>query len=168
MITIWALIRWIHLLAAIAWIGGQLFILLVLLPVMRSAMPPIERTLLFARVGERYGTLSWIALSILVVTGVLNGERRHIAWTELMNSDYGRKLALKLLFVAVVIVITLVHAFYYGRRLTRLAEEVKAQGEHDPRRDEQRRRLQVMSGILSGVNLVLNLAIILLAASLIA
>ncbi|MDI3339456.1 MAG: DUF4149 domain-containing protein [Sphaerobacter sp.] len=167
MLTVWAVIRWVHLLAAIAWIGGMLFILLVLLPVLRRALPPTERTLLFARVGQRYGVLSWIALSILVVTGFLNGERRGIAWQHLLDSDYGRTLALKLLFVALVIVIALVHAFYFGRRIARLAEEAKARGD-DPALAAERRRLQRMSMALSGLSLLLNLAIVLLAAALVA
>ncbi|MBX5445401.1 DUF4149 domain-containing protein [Sphaerobacter sp.] len=167
MIDIWSVIRWAHLLAAIAWIGGMLFILIVLLPVMRRSVPSTERTLLVAQVGERYGVLSWVALSILVVTGVLNGERRSVAWFHLLDGEYGRTLALKLLLVAIVIPITLVHAFYYGRRITRLAEQAKEYGD-DPALAAERRRLQRMSGILSAVNLLLNLAIVLLAAALVA
>lgn len=166
MIDIWSVIRWVHLLSAIAWIGGMLFILLVLLPVMRRAMPPAERTVLFARVAERYGVLSWIALSILVVTGVFNGEHRGVAWMHLLDGEYGRTLALKLLLVAVVIPITLVHAFYFGRRITRLAEQAKDVGD-DPALAAQRRRLQRISGTLSAANLLLNLAIVLLAAALV-
>jgi uncharacterized membrane protein len=35
--SIWSWIRWIHIMSAIAWIGGQLFILLILLPIKRTA-----------------------------------------------------------------------------------------------------------------------------------
>jgi uncharacterized membrane protein len=166
--SIWTLVRWVHLLSAIAWIGGQLFILLVLLPIMRGALPRDERTILFARVGRRYGVVSWVALTLLIVSGFLNGERRHIAWEHLDASSYGRILAAKLVLVAVVIVVTLVHALYFGRRITQLAERAAALGRDDPEVAAERRRLGMISGILSGLNLLLNLAIVYFAAALVA
>lgn len=168
MFTIWSVIRWIHLLAAIAWIGGMLFIVLVLMPVLRSALPTTERTLLFARVGRRYGTLSWISLTLLVVTGFLNGERRGIRWTHLLDSDYGQTLALKLLLVAIVIVITLIHAIFFGPRITALAERARILDVDGTAGSSDSKRLQVASIALSAVNLLLNLIIVLLAASLVA
>jgi uncharacterized membrane protein len=167
-ITIWALIRWLHLLGAIVWVGGQLFIVLVLLPVLRAAVPATERAIVFARVGRRYATVSWVALALLVVTGVLNAERRNLAWTRLTQHEYGRTLHYKLELVGVVIVLTLVHAFYFGRRLEALAQRARDLDGPDPELERQRRRLAISSGILSAVNLLLNLAIVLLAASLIA
>ena len=168
MLWVWATVRWVHLLSAIAWIGGQLFIVLVLLPIMRTALPANERTLLFARVGQRFAVVSWVALSLLVVTGFLNGERRGILWSRLLASSYGERLAIKLGLVAVVIAITLVHALYFGRRLTVLAEHARDAGTVDEAAGRERRRLQRASIILSAVNLLLNLAIVLLAASLVA
>lgn len=165
--SVWAVIRWVHIMAAITWIGGMLFILIVLLPILRRALPAEERIVLFAKVGERYGTLSWVSLAVLVVSGFLNAEHRGLNWGRLLVTDYGRTLGLKLLFVAIVIVITLVHAFYYGRRITRLAERARDLGAADLATARERRRLQMMSGILSAVNLVLNLVIVLLAASLV-
>jgi uncharacterized membrane protein len=166
--SLWTLVRWVHLLAAITWIGGQLFILLVLLPIARGALPRDERTLLFASVGRRYGIISWAALSLLIVTGVLNGERRSVHWTHLTDGSYGRILLAKLIVVAVVIVVTLVHALYFGRRITEIAVQAKAVGRDDPALAAERRRLQIVSGMLSGLNLLLNLVIVWLAAALVA
>lgn len=168
-VSLWALARWLHLLAAITWIGGQLFILLVLLPVMRGALPRDERVLVFARVGRRYGLVSWVALSVLIVTGVINGERRGVHWAHLFQAgSYGEVLGTKLVLVAVVIVVTLVHAGYFGRRMTTLAERARALDRDDPKLAAERRRLQIISGVLSGLNLLLNLVIVLLAAALVA
>ncbi len=166
--SIWSWIRWVHLVSAIVWIGGQLFILIVLLPILRNALPRNERALLFAQVGRRYAVVSWIALLLLVATGILNGERRGIEWARLPQSSYGRILLVKLIFVAVVIAITLVHALYFGRRITTIAARVQEMGSDDQMVAEERRRLQIASGVLSGVNLFLNLVIVLLAASLVA
>ncbi len=166
--SIWSWIRWIHLISAITWIGGQLFILLILLPIMRTSLPRNQRTLLFAQVGRRYAVVSWIALALLVVTGFFNGHRRGIDWSRLPDSTYGQILMAKLILVAVVIVITLIHALYFGQRITEIAEQAEALGDDNPRVAAERRRLQIASGVISAVNLLLNLVIVLLAASLVA
>jgi putative copper resistance protein D len=140
----------------------------VLLPIMRTAHPRNERTLLFARIGSRYAVVSWIALALLVVTGFFNGHRRGIDWAYLPESQYGRILLAKLILVAVVILITLIHALYFGRRITEIAEQAKALDDENPAIVAERRRLRVLSGVLSGVNLLLNLIIVLLAALLVA
>jgi copper resistance protein D len=172
-ITIWAIIRWLHLLSAMAWIGGMIVIVVVLLPIVRATVPAEERTLIVAEVGRRYATLSWIALTILVVTGYLNTERRGLVWSRMLESDYGETLHNKLTLVGFVIILMFVQAFYVGRRIERLAKQSRTlatAGATEARTevDRERQRLQRLSGILSGVTLLLNLVIVLLAASLIA
>lgn len=163
---VWAAIRWVHLVAAIAWIGGQLFLVLVVLPVLRSALPSPQRTLLVAQLGRRFAVLSWIALALLVVTGFLNGERRGVAWESLpaAQSTYGQVLFAKLCLVAVVIALTFLHGQILGPRMTRLAAQVGSDG---PLAEAQRRQLARLSAIVSVTNLLLNLAIVYLAARLV-
>lgn len=167
-ITIWAVVRWLHLLAAMVWVGGMLFLLLVLLPVVRRELAPQERTLLVARVGQRFERVSLLALLVLVVTGILNAERRNVQWGRLSEYAWGQTLHTKLEILGVVIVLTLVHTRYYGRRLERLAERA-ARGEVTGEAlAREQRRLRIGSGVLSALNLLLTLAIVLLAASLVA
>lgn len=111
LISIWAVVRWLHLLAAMVWVGGMIFMFIVLLPALRPVQPPVERTLLFARIGQRYATVSWVALLTLIVTGILNGERRRLDWLHLLDSEYGQTLHLKLELVGVTLLLTAVHAF---------------------------------------------------------
>ena len=48
-----SVVLWLHLLAAVAWIGGMLFLATVLAPVTRN-IPSSERTELFSRVGRHF------------------------------------------------------------------------------------------------------------------
>jgi uncharacterized membrane protein len=66
------LVRWIHVLSAITWVGGMLFIALVLVPVARALGDPALRTRLVRDTGRRFRTIGWIALGLLVVTGLVN------------------------------------------------------------------------------------------------
>lgn len=151
--------------SAIAWVGGMIFMGLILIPVMRKALPSIERTLLFDKVGYRYGMVSTVALLLLLVTGYLNGEHRHVDWAHLTETGYGQILALKLMLVGLVLGVTIVHSFV-GRRITALTERARDLGAADSGAAQQRRKFQIFSIVLSISNLSLNLVIVLLAAAL--
>jgi copper resistance protein D len=64
--------RWLHVVAAITWIGGMLFIALVLVPVTRRLDDATLRARLVHAVGVRFRTVGWIALAVLIVTGLVN------------------------------------------------------------------------------------------------
>jgi uncharacterized membrane protein len=63
-------VRWVHVLSAITWVGGMLFIALVLVPVARRLDDPALRTRLVQESGRRFRTVGWVALALLVVTGL--------------------------------------------------------------------------------------------------
>jgi uncharacterized membrane protein len=65
-------IRWVHVLSAITWVGGMLFIALVLVPTARALDEERLRTRLMQESGYRFRTIGWSALALLVVTGLLN------------------------------------------------------------------------------------------------
>jgi putative copper resistance protein D len=54
------------------WIGGMLFIALVLVPVTRRLDDPALRARLVQQTGRRFRTVGWIALGVLIVTGLVN------------------------------------------------------------------------------------------------
>jgi putative copper resistance protein D len=64
--------RWLHVLAAITWIGGMLFIALVLVPVTRRLDDSALRARLVQAIGMRFRTVGWIALGVLLATGLVN------------------------------------------------------------------------------------------------
>jgi uncharacterized membrane protein len=101
---------WIHLLAVITWIGGQIFLVLVAQPVLQQeGSSTVAAPDLLRRLGRRFRTLTWVSVITLVMTGVFNilnegGSAR-------IESAWGGILMLKLLLVALVVGLTLVHDF---------------------------------------------------------
>ena len=69
--TLALLVRWIHVLAAMVWIGGMLFVALVLVPAARR-LDPALRARLVHDLGVRFRTVGWIALLVMIATGLLN------------------------------------------------------------------------------------------------
>lgn len=158
---LWAgLVLWLHLLAAIFWVGGQLFLVAVVLPVLRQSVPESERALVAGRMGRRFAVPSAAALGVLLVTGPLNALAHGVSWAILWHTQWGHVLVAKATLVLVVLAITAVHGAYYGRKLERLACSAGTNAASAA----MHRRLHRQSVRLSALNLALNLAIVGLAA----
>jgi copper resistance protein D len=117
----------LHVLAALVWLGGMFFLALVGAPVLRRVEPAAVRARLFQQLGQQFRLVGWIAIGVLLVTGLLNLQLRGVLQWELLSSDgfwatrYGRSLAWKLGLVVVMITISAVHDFVDGPRASRLA-----------------------------------------------
>jgi len=110
----------LHVLAAIVWLGGMFSLGLVGAPVLRRVEPPALRQQLFDKLGRGLRLVGWIAIAVLLVTGVLNlWYRGWLAGSVLLNAAFwatpvGRLLAIKLAAVAAMLVISVVHDFVDG------------------------------------------------------
>lgn len=123
-----AIILWIHILAAISWIGGMIFVAFILGPYVRRAVPPEERTTLMAAVGKRFSYLGWSAIFTLVCTGIYNAVRFLGSWDALFDTTFGHLLLVKMALVAVMIGLSITHDFFLGPRqrdLGRLAHRTQ-------------------------------------------
>ena len=97
MSTAWQAVLYVHLLAMAFFLGGQLVVGLALVPVERKNPDP-ERLRAVAR---RFGIGSAVALGVLLATGIAMAS--HFSLWSLDT------LQIKLVLVAVLIVLTLVH-----------------------------------------------------------
>ncbi len=102
-------IRWLHVLAAITWIGGMLFIALVLVPVTRELADATLRTRLVHALGLRFRTVGWIALGVLVATGLVN------LWLQPVLLSAPR-FHWKLGLVGLALILSAFHDFVLGPR----------------------------------------------------
>ena len=92
----WELVRWLHLLAMALFVGGQLALAVVIVPVMRGR----DRDALRA-MARRFGWASVVALVVLVATGsAMAGHFQDWSRTELQ---------VKLALVVVAFGLILVH-----------------------------------------------------------
>ncbi|MDI3317792.1 MAG: copper resistance protein CopD [Bacillota bacterium] len=111
----WA--RWVlflHLAAAIFWIGEMLTLSLILVPASRKLGGAAERARLFQAVGRLSRPWMLGALAVLIATGLGNLAFRGVGGTELLApsfyaSGFGRLLGLKLGLVTVILLLTLLH-----------------------------------------------------------
>lgn len=109
------------------WLGGMFFLAAVGAPVLRRVEPAYLRAELFRDIGARFRAVGWVAVGILLATGVLNLRLRGLldadtlADASFWSRPYGRALAWKLALVAAMVSISAVHDFVLGPRASRLA-----------------------------------------------
>lgn len=111
----------IHVLAAMLWLGGMFFLGVVGAPALRAVEPAVLRQRLFQQLGVRFRSVGWIAITVLVLTGLVNLHYRGwLHWDSVLASpafwktSVGTALAIKLLSVTVMIVVSAVHDFVLG------------------------------------------------------
>jgi copper resistance protein D len=116
----------IHLLAAFLWLGGMFFFAVVGAPVLRGVDPAL-RADLFRLLGERFRSVGWIAIGVLMVTGVANlhfrGLLRWELWSDsaFWSTALGTALMWKLITVALMVGISAAHDFVIGPAASRLS-----------------------------------------------
>ena len=111
----------VHVLAALVWLGGMLALAL-LAPVLRDVGDDGLRQRLFHRLGVRFRAVGWVCIAALLTTGLLQLRMR--GWwgmgvwgsAAFWATAPGRALAWKLLTVGVVLVLQAVHDFWLGPR----------------------------------------------------
>jgi len=106
-----------HLLATVAWIGGMLFMKLVLMPAMEAIDPP-QRGRLMGVAAKRFTMVAWTSTIILLVTGFLKTPSQHLFDT---STTYGTLLLVKHVVIALMIVVGIVITFVVAPKLRSLA-----------------------------------------------
>lgn len=125
MATAYVISVFLHIVFATFWIGGMLFLPLVLLPAIRNTN---NRVSLLHKTGIKFRLYGWIALVGLLATGVYNIYAKGLpfSWEFLSENSYGQLLGIKLLFFALMLIIGAIHDFYFGNKAI---EEMKQTNE---------------------------------------
>ncbi len=149
--TISTIVNFMHLLATVTWIGGMIYVNLVLMPSLTAIDPP-QRGRLLGAAARRFAILAWGSVVVLLVTGLLKTPPGQLFRP---STTYGAILALKhaltLLMVAGGLLVTLVIA-------PRMAALAPKPGEK-PTPDYL--RVQKQLSILGLANMVMGVAVLL-------
>jgi len=118
-------VRFIHVLSAMAWVGGQLLLSLLVLPILRRRLDAATRAPLTREVGIRFGVFTVaVFLPLQILTGIALAAHRGITLRDLTEPGYGRTLAAKVVLFAVVLLVSGAHGVTVGRGQDRLARRL--------------------------------------------
>ena len=153
-----AIITWIHLVSAAVWVGGSLFLGVVLAPILKKmSMPLEERLQIMIKVGRRFNRIAVPSLIILVVTGLYSSQQLLSNPGILLSTSYGSYLVIKILLVIALIIAFAVHV-----RIIRKDVEEKIMSKQMSEEQIQKLRKKII--ILGEVTVVISVAILFFAA----
>jgi copper resistance protein D len=162
----------VHVLAALFWLGGMFFLAAVGAPALRRLESPELRARLFHELGVRFRNTGWTAILVLVVTGVWILHVRGVLRWELLSDPawwstaFGQALLWKLVLVAIMLTVGFVHDFVVGPMSSRAAAVegggagTPGRAAEDPAGDERRRRLRRQAALLARGNAVAGILLV--------
>jgi uncharacterized membrane protein len=115
-------IHFLHIAAAMFWVGGHLFLAFILGPVARRQLPPPQRLPLTLAVAQRFKRFSHGALGVLLLSGLY-----HIRYVFLssagsfLGTSYGRLFTIKMGFLVLSLILSVLHDRKWGPALTKLS-----------------------------------------------
>ena len=139
----------LHVLGAVVWIGGMLFLGVVVTPILRG-FPAAERATLLSAVGRRFLKIAWTTLAVLLLTGPILWSLRAFQITP--------ALGVKLILVVVILYLSILHDFFLGPRLIAHLEQ-GGQGDETLRLRRRIAFLARLNTLLAVVVLILGVAV---------
>jgi len=153
-----SLVTWVHLICASIWVGGSIFIGVVLVPVLKSHTKSIEELVaLMVKVGRRFNKITVPAFGILMATGIYNSRGFIGDPGAMLETTYGTILLTKIILVIATVVTYVVHIRLLNADMERKILSGKGGNIYV---QSVRRKLIVLGEII----VVLSILILLLAA----
>ena len=114
MLDLWSLVRFLHVVGAVVWLGGQLTVSALVMPVARDRLHEEARVGLMRVLGMRFGIVTVaVLIPLQLATGVALAGHKGVTVAALAEPGYGRMLAGKLVAFALVMLAAAISA---GRR----------------------------------------------------
>ena len=125
------LVVWIHLVFSSIWVGGSIFLGLVLAPLLKKTMPDLNKRISFmVIVGRRFNYLGGSSLLILVITGIYNARSFIGQPSLLFESTYGYILLVKIILVCILFIIYIIHVLILNKNVEKQIMECQVPNEY--------------------------------------
>src|SRR5688572_33239529 len=105
---------WLHIMAAVVWVGGTVFLVIVLVPAIRRPVFAGVASALIRFTALRFRWVGWLCVGVFIFTGIVNLAARGIGWQEVQQAvvwrgSFGRTLVRQLIPVAPIRAISGLH-----------------------------------------------------------
>ena len=154
------LITWAHLISASIWVGGSLFIGVVLAPLLKTMSESVEeRLMIMIRVGRKFNKIAVPSLGVLIATGLYNSYHILTKPETIFSTNYGIILTIKIMLVMVLLIVFATHV-----RMIRFEIEKKIESKGMSQESIQKLRSKIIS--LGRIIVFISIAVLLMAAML--
>jgi copper resistance protein D len=153
-----SLFTWVHLVAASIWVGGSIFLGIVLAPMLKSITGTLEeRIALMIKIGRRFNKIAMPSFVILIITGIYNSRVFLQEPGLLFETNYGIILLFKIILVIATLITYIIHI-----RILNAETEKTLSGGYVETIYVQSIRSKII--YLGRITVILSVAILLLAA----
>ena len=153
-----SLFTWVHLVAASIWVGGSIFLGIVLAPMLKSITGTLEeRIALMIKIGRRFNKIAIPSFVILIITGIYNSRVFLQEPGLLFETNYGIILFFKIILVIATLITYIIHI-----RILNAETEKTLSGGYAETIYVQSIRSKII--YLGRITVILSVAILLLAA----
>ncbi len=140
----------VHVLSATIWVGGVVFMGAVAVPMARK-MSTVDRQEVTKRLGFAFRPVGWIALALLVLTGIYMSHAWGASFQNVLNLEFFtaphlRLLGFKILAVSIMMLVSGIHDWFIGPRSALVPDSHKA---------EQMRRIASWLGRITGLLVII-------------
>jgi uncharacterized membrane protein len=110
----WYLVSvWLHVLAAMTWVGGMVLLVIAIMPYVRR-QDAATRDAFLAWFGRRFRQITWACFGVLAATGTFNLWVRGVRIGDVLRSEWrettwGQLLVVKLVLVVAAVAMTIAH-----------------------------------------------------------
>ncbi|MEA3462087.1 MAG: DUF4149 domain-containing protein [Bacteroidota bacterium] len=148
-ISLSVLLKWIHLMATVAWIGGMFTNLFINIPaIVKTLDGPVAGNLMGA-IMKRFRVLVYVSMAVFLITGITMGSL-HLNAGEVFSSKNQMVaiLILKVPLYIIMVVLAIVAFEFVAPRVARLAAEGPSP---KLQRAQRTQKVLAMAGFLLGV-----------------
>jgi putative copper export protein len=104
------LVVWLHLVAASIWVGGSIFIGVILSPMLNMITRTVEeRIIVLIKIGRRFSYIAIPSFGVLVLTGIYNSKAFLFDPSTLYQTNYGVILLVKISLVIATLIAYIIH-----------------------------------------------------------
>jgi uncharacterized membrane protein len=113
----YAVINFLHLLATVFWIGGMIFMNLILYPAQIN-IAPSDRGKFMGAVAKKFSIFAWLSVIVLIITGLIKTPEGMLVNT---STHLGFWLTIKHILILLMIVFGLIISLHLAPRIQKLA-----------------------------------------------
>lgn len=151
---------WLHVIAAVVWVGGNLILAMVIVPHFKQSLPPVQRIQLLTQIGKRFEPVVWGCVGVLFFTGIVNiFFAVDLTTATPISNAFMRTLLIKIVLFFVLVILTVLHSMIFAPRLAAAVETLDPALEELPSEVKPlRTQMSVISSLMGVVSLLILLA----------
>ena len=151
---------WLHVIAAVVWVGGNLILAMVIVPHFKQSLPPVQRIQLLTQIGKRFEPVVWGCIGVLFFTGIVNiFFAVDLTTPTPISNAFMRTLLIKIVLFFVLVILTVLHSMIFAPRLAAAIETLDPALEELPAEVKPlRTQMSVISSLMGVVSLLILLA----------